>query len=127
MKRLLSSLFVLFAVAGSVLAGMPMHSSLMDNKMMKCCKKAKGTEQSPSASAARLCCAVNCSDPVPTSAVTSFNFAPAIVKVTEAIEKQVAELLGRRSHFAVHLVSKEIPRLIQASHPKYLQHHSFLI
>lgn len=127
MKRLLSSFLVLFALAGSVLAGMPLHAGMMDSKMMKCCKKAKGQEQSPSANAARLCCAVNCSDPAPTSSVSSFNFTPAIVNVSESISRQIPDLFGRRKQSLPTLFSIDGPPVRQSSHPKYIQHHSFLI
>lgn len=127
MKRLLSSLFVLFALAGSILAGTPLHAGMMDKNMMKCCKKAKGSEQSPSANAARLCCAINCNDPAPTSAVSSSNFSPAGVNVTESIVKQVAELLGKRRQYAPILVAIDSTPPVQSSPPKFIQHHSFLI
>ncbi|HQU92294.1 MAG TPA: hypothetical protein PLK77_08355 [Pyrinomonadaceae bacterium] len=127
MKRPLSSFFVLFALAGSVLAGMPLHAGMMDSKMMKCCKKAKGQEQSPSANAARLCCAVNCSDPAPTSSISSFNFSPAIVNVSESIARRIADLLGRRRQSLSAFVSIDGPPVRQSSRPKYIQHHPFLI
>lgn len=127
MKRLLSSLFVLSALAGSVLAGMPLHAGMLDKNMMKCCKKAKGSEQSPSANAARLCCAVNCSDPAPTSSVSSFNFSPAIVNVSDSIARQITDLVGRRKQSSPILIRIESPPVSQSSHPKYIQHHSFLI
>lgn len=127
MKRLLSSLFVLFALAGSILAGMPLHAGMIDKKMLKCCKKAKGSEQSPSATAARLCCAVNCSDPAPTSSVSSFSFSPTGVNVIESIEKQVAELFGKRRPFTPVLPAIDRTPTVRSSPPKFIQHHSFLI
>lgn len=127
MKRLLSSLFVLFTLAGSILAGMPLHAGMMDKKMMKCCKKAKGHEQSPSADAARLCCAVNCSDPAPTSSVSSFNFSPAGINVTDSIVRQLAELLDKRRWISHVLPGFDIAPALRSSPPKFIQHHSFLI
>lgn len=127
MKRLMSSFFVLFTLAGSVLAGMPLHGGMMDKNMMKCCKKAKGHEQSPSADAARLCCAVNCNDPAPTSSVSSFNFSPTGVNVTDSILRQLPELLDKRRRIAPVLPAIDVSPTLQSSTPKFIQHHSFLI
>lgn len=127
MKRLLSSFFVLFTLAGSVLAGMPLHSGLTDKNMMKCCKKAKGHEQSPSADAARLCCAVNCNDPAPTSSVSSFNFSPTGVNVTHSILRQLADLHDKRRWIAPVFPGFDIAPTLRSSPPKFIQHHTFLI
>ncbi len=126
MKRLLSSLFVLFAIAGSVAAGMPLHAGMMDSKMAKCCKKAKGQEQSPSADAARMCCALNCNDPAPKSSVSSFNSSPATVNVRDSVIRQLAELLDKRGRIAPALPSFDSIPTVKST-PRFVRHHAFLI
>ena len=125
MKRWLASLFVSLALAGSVLAGMPLHSG--NGQMMKCCDKAKGNDKTPEADAARVCCAVNCSDSTPTPSSPSFNFSPASIAISRSIAEQIAALFptAKALPFISPQYSREI--LTQTFQPKYIQHNSFLI
>jgi hypothetical protein len=126
MKLWLTSLFLLAALAGGVFAGMPLHSGKMDSQM-KCCDKAKSKDKTPEASAARLCCAVNCTDPVPTSSGGSFNFAPSNIEISKSIAEQISalfqkEMAGPRT--SLRYSRATLPRTFQ---PKYIQYSSFLI
>ena len=126
MRKCLTSLFLLFALAGGVLAGMPLHSP-NDEGMMKCCDKAKNGDQSPMAEATRLCCAVNCSDSAPTSSGTAFNFSPSSTTISKSIADQIAalfptkEIQSPKPHVYLRVV------LTRTFQPRYIQHKSFLI
>jgi hypothetical protein len=67
MLKKLTNLLLILTVASSVAAGMPLHSNEQECSMpgmagMDCCKKASQAEtKAPEVSAARLCCALNCS------------------------------------------------------------------
>jgi len=125
MKKWLTSLFLLFALASGVLAGTPLHSG--DMKMMKCCKKAKSKEQTPQANATRLCCALNCTNTVPAPSGVSSNFSPSGITVSDSIARQIALFLRTEKPVQTVFVSQEPESLPQKSPPKYIQHHSFLI
>jgi hypothetical protein len=126
MKKRLTSLFLLFAFSG-VLAGMPFHSGNTNHQMMSCCKKAKSAEQSPEASIARLCCALNCTNSAPTSLNLSFNFSPSII-IGDSIIKQIALLLFTKEKSTSMIASALEPKILPSKIlPKYIQHHSFLI
>ncbi len=128
MKRWLTSLFLLLTLAGGVLAGMPSHSGKMDSRMMSCCKKAKSKEQSPQANATRLCCALNCTDSMPTPSGVSLNFSPSAVIISDSIVKQIALLLLKKEKpLSTIFISFERESFPQKVQPKYIQHHSFLI
>jgi hypothetical protein len=66
MKTRLTSLVLVLMLSGSAFAGVPWqfgeHSCGMDHSMggMDCCKAALMQGQTPKASVARLCCALNC-------------------------------------------------------------------
>ena len=125
MKKQLTSLFLFFALAGGVFAGIPVHSEKMG--MMKCCDKAKSIDRSTEAAIARLCCALNCTDSAPTPSGLSFNFSPSSVTIEDSISAQIANLFKiKRTKPSVmrSFASSVVPQSIQ---PKYIQHHSFLI
>ena len=66
MKTRLTSLILVLMLSGSTFAGVPWQfgeHSCMDHSMggMDCCKAALMEGQTPKASVARLCCALNCS------------------------------------------------------------------
>src|SRR5688572_23677211 len=67
MRMRLTSLVLVLMLGGSALAGIPWqfgeHSCNMDHSVggMDCCKAALMESQTPEASVARLCCALNCS------------------------------------------------------------------
>lgn len=118
-------LFVLFALAGSVVSGTPLHSR--NDKMMKCCDKARSKDHSPAAGSARLCCAVNCNELTPTPSGVSFNFSPSNKSVSQSIADQIAALFstkeGQTSKSPLFL--RVVPA--RTFQPRYIQHNSFLI
>lgn len=128
MKKRLTTLFLILAMAGSALAGMPLHSGNTNSRMMKCCEKAKSKEQSKEASLARLCCAINCGDSAPTPSGTSFNFLPSFLIINDSLIKRIALLLLiKEKHKSTAAILFERIPLAQKFPPKYIQHHSFLI
>ena len=128
MKKWLTSLLLVLALAGGVLAGRPLHSGNMNSHMMDCCKKAKSKEQTTEANMARLCCAINCTDSAPTAPGTLFNFSPSTIIISDSIIKQIALLLFIKAKptATVGSVLERRP-LPQKFQPKYIEHHSFLI
>src|SRR6266849_6089979 len=66
MRKRFTCLALLLVLAGSAFAGIPLHSGESECSMgqamgMDCCKAALMGGESPEATAARLCCAINCS------------------------------------------------------------------
>lgn len=127
MKNWLTSLFLLFALGIGVLAGTPAFSGDAAKGMsaMECCKKKKMGVKT--ASAAQLCCAVNCNSPAPTSPSVSFNFSPVAVIISDSILKQIAALFKKEKAVPAAAFPFERKTYSQKFQPKYIQHHSFLI
>ena len=87
MKTRLASLFLVLMLAGSGLAGVPIHSSKgecgMDGMMgMDCCEAALKQESTPEVANAKLCCALNCAQNGTTS-------PPKTVRVTSSVPLRV--------------------------------------
>ena len=64
MRKWLVNSILLLAIAGNAAIGMPLHSNEESCPMgeMDCCKKAAMAQRAtPQVTAARLCCALNCS------------------------------------------------------------------
>ena len=67
MRKRLISLVLLFGLVGSAFAGIPLHFGASECAMgqsmdgMDCCKAALMGGETPEATAARLCCFLNCS------------------------------------------------------------------
>jgi hypothetical protein len=129
MKKWLTSLFLLFALASGVLAGTPVFSGNAENGMsaMACCKKKPKDCDAKSVSAAQLCCAINCGNPAPSSPGASFNFSPLAVIISDSILKQIASLFGQQKPALKVSFSFERVIFSQKFQPKYIQNHSFLI
>lgn len=115
-------LFILFALASGVLAGTPLHAA--DGHMMKCCDKAKSKEQTPQARAARLCCAVNCSETVPTSSTSLPNFTASVITVLDPIAAHLPAVASTNRFLVADDFAPEVVRSYQ---PRYIQHNSFRI
>ena len=130
MVKWLTSLALIVALGGSVLAGMPLHSDEQECTMsgmsgdMDCCKKARGQGDEHAVTIARLCCAVNCPQSgttAPTgvqiprnSTVQAVAFHPALLQPPISIP-----LPGLRSSWA------HSPP--QNSNPAYIRHLALLI
>ena len=125
MVKRFTMLFLVLAIATGVVSGTPLHSP--NDKMMKCCDKAKSKDGSPAANAADLCCAVNCSESVPTPSNASFNFSPSNAQISKSIAEQIAALFPyakAESSVSPKYLRETLTRTFQ---PKYLQHNSFRI
>jgi hypothetical protein len=85
MTKRIASLVLVLLLGGSVLAGVPMPSSGGESGMMDCCKKALEQDNSPHVAAARLCCAMNCNKPGPTSNPSSQSFSQTGSEATPLI------------------------------------------
>lgn len=125
MKRWFASFLVIFALAGGVLSGMPMHEEKAG--MMNCCPKAKHRDSSTKVTMARLCCALNCTDPAPVSSAFSVNLAVGSINVTDSIRRQIAEMFAAGGRELPASSNYETRAFAPSSSPKYLQHHSFRI
>ena len=129
MKRWLTSVVLLFALAAGALAGATPFAGNAQNGMsaMECCKKKAKDCGTKSISAAKLCCAVNCGNPAPNSPVASFNFSPSSIIVSDSILKQIASLLKKEKPDQPILFSLEPKVSLKRFQPKYIQNNSFLI
>ena len=122
MVRRLTMLFLFLALASGVVSGTSLHAS--NDKMMKCCDKAKSKDGSPAATSAGLCCAVNCSESAPTS---SFSYSPSSSTITRSVVEQIVALFPT-TRAKTPDASPYLPRILpQTLQPKYILHHSLLI
>lgn len=127
MLKKLTNFLLILTVASSVAAGMPLHSNEQACSMgddMDCCKKALLAAQTPEVTAARLCCAVNCStegtsNPTNTSTVLSQSQL-----ILSAHPAAAPALLN--SHFALRFVAAS-HRPPAYSEPAYIRHLALLI
>ena len=128
MKRWLTSLVLLLALVGGVLAGTPLFADNAESGMsaMACCKKKVNDCDAKTLSAAQLCCALNCNSLVPTSSSPSFNFSTSYI-VSDSIIKQIDLLFVKVKLVQTISYSFEHRIFSRKFQPKYLQHHSFLI
>ena len=126
-KRLTSLVFILALVAGTA-AGAPLHSGDRECGMagmdgMDCCEKAQMPENSPEVLAARLCCALNCTQPAPAGMHTSrarAGQAPAAVRPHPAALPSAYTL-------SAQLQPGSFRTLPSVSPPGYIRHSSLLI
>jgi hypothetical protein len=126
MAKWLISFFLLAVMAGSAASGMPLHSGEKEchmTGMMDCCAKARMTGDKPEVRAARLCCALNCTEPGTTMPGGSYVASPQLA----------VALHGALVPPSAALASQELPReirhpvVIQQSHPAYIRHLALLI
>ena len=127
MKKRLASLFLLLVLAGSTLAGVPLHFGESECGMsmmeMDCCKAAWLRLQTPEVAAARLCCALNCAQNNTTSPPDGVPLtAPAPVRTPfPAALAQALPLLSFRSHAIDRLHGPPVAA------PPYLRNLALLI
>ena len=129
MRTRLTSLLLLLVLAGSAFAAVPLHSGESECSMgqpmdgMDCCKAALMGGGSPEATAARLCCAINCSHEgstpqsslrvSPQSRPAVSDYQPAMLSLPDPI---VLAARINRSHGPP-----------TDSHPAYIRHLALLI
>lgn len=129
MRKRLTSLVLLLVLAGSAFAGISLHFGESKCSMgqpmagMDCCKAALMGGGSPEATAARLCCVVNCSldgSTPPTGVRVSPQSQPAISDYQPGPPALPASILLTR-----HISHTHGPPI--DSHPAYIRHLALLI
>ncbi|HKO99354.1 MAG TPA: hypothetical protein VJU86_20310 [Pyrinomonadaceae bacterium] len=127
MKRL-TSLVLLLMLASSVFAGMPLHSNEQSCPMggamaeMDCCKAALMQSKTPEVAAARLCCAVKCSNDgtAPSGNLRVPKSQPAV-----SVFHASTAILPNRVLLALHISRAHSPPF--DSHPAYIRNLALLI
>ena len=129
MRTRLTSLLLLLVLAGSAFAAFPLHSGESECSMsqamagMDCCKAALLGGKSPEATAARLCCAVNCSHEGSTP--------PSSLRISPQSQPAVSDYQPGTPALPVSLLLAA--RINRAhgpptdSHPAYIRHLALLI
>lgn len=130
MRTRLTSLVLLFIVAGGAFAGSPLHLSEQSCSMggamgeMDCCKAALMKARTAESASARLCCAVNCSrdgTTLPGGVSLSPQSHPAVSPTHPAGLDAVVHSLSLLRH---DVLSHGPP---VNSHPTYIRNLSLLI
>jgi hypothetical protein len=88
MKKWLISVFLLAVVLGGTTTGMPRHAGEKGcplAAMMDCCAEARMKSDKPETLAARICCALNCSEPGTTQPSGCFRISPQPIVKLEVI------------------------------------------
>lgn len=127
MLKKLTNLLLILTVASSVAAGMPLHSSEQECSIggeMDCCKKALLAAQTPEVTAARLCCAVNCSTEGTTNPTSSSNLSPQSPAAVSAHPAATLAVLNSHSSLRFVAASHGPPAY---SEPAYIRHLALLI
>jgi hypothetical protein len=126
MAKSFAILVLLASMAGSVLAGIPFHAgekACATTAHGDCCATAQSHSQAPEATAARLCCALNCTAPgtaIPASAnETSQTLTITLRHVTIPAPALAPLQPAARSYLP--------PGSQQHSHPAYIRHLALLI
>ena len=126
MAKWLTSIFLLAVMSGSAVTGMPLHSGEKEchmTGMMDCCAKAWMTGDKPEVRAARLCCALNCTEPGSTMPGGSYKVSPQLaVALDGALVPPSASLSSQGPPRAY-----SPPGLARHSHPAYIRHLALLI
>jgi hypothetical protein len=126
MTKRLTALLLLLLVTGSAPAGVPAHSGARECRMtgmMDCCAKARRPSNRPEVKAARLCCALNCTEPGTPPPSSSFNISAQLAVVLDAV--LVPRFASSQSAGAAR--SSAPPGYRQNSNPAYIRHLALLI
>jgi hypothetical protein len=127
-QKWFTAFILIAAVTSGALAGVHSdagkHSCPMESMMGDCCATAHGQDHGLQVSAARLCCALNCTEPGTTVPTGAFNISSqlsavlyaGVVPFTEALAPHPAQL---RPYPASHHPPQ--------SHPAYIRHLALLI
>jgi hypothetical protein len=126
MRKRLTALSLLLLMTGSTLAGVPMHSGERECHMagmMDCCAKARMKGNKPEVRAARLCCALNCTEPGTTTPAASFKLSPQLAVVLGSV------LVPRTTSLqSPDPAQPSLPHgYRQNSNPAYIRHLALLI
>jgi hypothetical protein len=130
MAHRLASLALVLIIVGSVFAGIPLHSNEQECNMagmagMDCCKKAAQAEsRKPENSTARLCCALNCSQPGTTGSTgTQLPRSSAVQPL--ALHPSLVQPLANAPRFSFRLSWADSPPPYPT--PAYIRHLALLI
>lgn len=130
MKKRLTSLLLLFVLAGGALAGAPVHlgeqSCSMGEAMdqMDCCKAALMQRETPKVDVARLCCALDCTQNGTTAPLSIVRLSPPSQPAV------VAHPAGGHAHLPSLLPLQRIDQLHgppSDSQRAYIRHLALLI
>lgn len=125
MVKWLTSLALVLALAGGVLAGTPIHSGEHHCPMGgddDCCAKAQSQDKTPEAYVARLCCSLNCTEQGATAPTGATNISPAPAPALSGAMPPsffVEKLALERAY--------STPSPSEHSPPIYIQHLALLI
>ncbi len=125
MRKRLTALLLLLLVTGGALAGVPMHSGEKECHMpgmMDCCARARMKSDRPEVKAARLCCALNCTEPGTTPPAGSFQVSQQTAVLHGVLVPQAASFQGLRP-----ARSSSPPGHPQNSSPAFIRHLALLI
>jgi hypothetical protein len=123
MAKWFTSLFMVVALAGSALAGFPMHAGERNPSMDDCCKAARAEDDSAATLSAKLCCAMNCSEPSPTAPTGTGNISPLHINVLHPAATQSQTFTP-----IFHSRFSSTPGYLQGSSPPpYIRHLALLI
>jgi hypothetical protein len=92
--------------------------------MSDCCEKAGLQAATPQVSAARLCCALNCTEPGTTNPTGAFNVSPSL---SLAAHSGVVPPAVAASPYALPHHAYSSPSPPKDSHPAYIRHLALLI
>lgn len=129
MAKWLTALALIVALAGGVLAGMPLHSGEQECAMtemsgeMDCCAKAREQVATPEVAGARLCCAINCPSsgtPTPTSSAQSVSPLAIVIQNPASIQ---SPFVIPSSRLRFELAQENVHH----SRPTYIRHLALLI
>jgi hypothetical protein len=125
MVKWFTALTLTIVLAGSAIAGAPIHLGEKHCPMMgtdDCCEKAESQSTSPQAYAARLCCSLNCSVPGTTGPTSTVLKAPSVALALHSTILSAAYIISLRG-----LLTHSAPERNQHSPPIYIQHLALLI
>lgn len=127
MRKRFTVFMLIAALAGSALAGVHGNESAHKCPMMgmsDCCETAALQSAAPQVSAARLCCALNCTEPGTTGPTNAFNLSSSL---SLAVQVGVVPPIAAASPYASppHPYSSLSPP--RDSHPAYIRHLALLI
>ncbi len=127
MLKWLTSFVLVAGLTAGALAGVHSHGD-EHNCPMKgmgdgCCAKAREHAGPPEVSAARLCCALNCTEPGTTGPTGTFELSPAVAAALHTGAVPPAEATPRHPLTRFHTPPESPPD----SHPAYIRHLALLI
>jgi hypothetical protein len=125
MAKWLTASVLIITLAGSALAGFPLHSEEKECSMMgemSCCATARASEATPAVTTARLCCALNCPQQGTSGTTITLQFSPSVVTALHHVEVRPPVIVL----FALRRFNNT-PISPPGSQPIYIRHLAILI